>query len=176
MSPVAKSRTSTSAPDAPDPAGSAERRLLEALAQHFGGAEFSARAAAADIPRTLWQAAGVARPDAASCGRWLRSRRSATLVGRPSRTGVVRWQLKAATGPSAALQAPEPVTSAPAPPPPQQAPQRALASPAPLPPAPFPPRPQPPWWHMPATEVDPGLPGPRWACGRWWAPLPESAP
>jgi hypothetical protein len=155
------------------PAGDAERRLLEALAQHYGADPFSARAAAADIPRTLWQAAGVARPDAASCGRWLRSRRSATLVGRPSRTGVVRWQLKAATGPAAALQAPVPASHAPAPPPARQPAQRDPAPPAQQA---LPEPPQHPWWHMPATPADLGLPGPRWGCGRWWAPAAESAP
>jgi hypothetical protein len=64
MSPVAKSRTSTPAPAGFAPAGDAERRLLEALAERYGAAEFSARAAAADLSPALWQAAGVPRPDA----------------------------------------------------------------------------------------------------------------
>jgi hypothetical protein len=79
-------------------------------------------------------------------------------VGRPSRTGVVRWQLKAATGPAAALRAPVPATSAPETP---LAQQPAL---------------QAPWWVPSAPAVDAGLPGPRWGCGRWWSPLPEAAP
>jgi hypothetical protein len=58
--------------DAPAPAGDAEQLLLAALAQHYGADPFSARDAAAAIPGTLWQAAGVTRPDASSCGRWLR--------------------------------------------------------------------------------------------------------
>ena len=111
--------------DAPAPAGSPEQLLLEALARHYGADPFSARDAAAAIPCTLWQAAGVARPDANACGRWLCARRSPGLTGRPNRAGVVRWQLKAATAPGAALQAPVPVTSVPAPPPAQQAPQPA---------------------------------------------------
>ena len=158
------------------PAGDAVQALLEALARHYGGAEFSARDAAVVIPGALWQAAGVARPDAASCGRWLRSRRSATLAGRPSRTGVVRWQLKAATGSAAALQAPVPASHAPAPPPARQPAQRdpaPPASPAPLPPTTAPPTP---WWHMPATAADIGQPGRRWGCGAWWSPDSGSAP
>jgi hypothetical protein len=44
------------------PRGVARTAVLEALARHYGPAEFSARGAAAAIPGTLWQAAGVARP------------------------------------------------------------------------------------------------------------------
>jgi hypothetical protein len=43
----------------------------------------------------------------------LRSHRSATLTGKPDRSGIVRWCLRGATGPAAALQAPVPATSAP---------------------------------------------------------------
>jgi hypothetical protein len=149
------------------PAGDAEQRLLEALSERYGSGEFSARVAATDIPGILWQAAGVARPDASSCGRWLRSHRSATLVGKPDRTGVVRWRLRGAAAPVAARQAPGSATSVPAPPTAQQAPQ-----PVPEPPPP----PQRSWWHMSATAPDSGLPGPRWGCGTWWMPEPETAP
>ena len=95
------------------PAGDAERRLLEALAERYAGAEFSARSAASDLDPALWQSAGVVRPDASSVGRWLRSHRSATLTGKPDRSGIVRWCLRGATGPAAALQAPVPATSVP---------------------------------------------------------------
>jgi hypothetical protein len=85
--------------DAPtSPAGNAEQQLLAALARRYADAEFTARSAAADLAPALWQAAGVARADAGSCGRGLRSRRSATLVGRPDRTGVVRWRLRGRCG------------------------------------------------------------------------------
>ena len=47
----------------------AQQTLLAALARHYGADPFSARDAAAAIPGDLWQAAGVARPDAGSCGR-----------------------------------------------------------------------------------------------------------
>jgi hypothetical protein len=162
--------------DTPALAGDAERRLLEALAQRYVGDPFSARDAAAAIPCTLWQAAGVARPDANSCGRWLRSHRSASLTGKPDRSGVVRWRLRGAASPVAALQAPAPAARPPAPPQAQQVPQPA---PEPLPP-PQPPQapPRPPersWWHPPAPAADIGLPGPRWGCTAWWAPDGGSA-
>jgi hypothetical protein len=90
------------------PAGDAERHLLDALTQRYGADPFSARDAAAAIPSTLWSAAGVARPDAGSVGRWLRAHRSASLTGKPDRSGIVRWRLRAAAVPVAALQAPAP--------------------------------------------------------------------
>ncbi len=159
-----------------------EQQLLEALARHYGPAEFSARVAAAAIPGALWQAAGVACPDAGSCGRWLRSHRSATLVGKPDRTGVVRWRLRGAMAPVAARQAPVPVPRTPAPaggpPQAQQAPQPAPDCPPPPhhPPQAPPPPPERSWWYMSAPAADSGLPGPRWGCGAWWMPEPESAP
>jgi hypothetical protein len=103
----------------------AERRLLAALGRALRGAEFSARAAAADLDPRALAGRGVSRPDAASCGRWLRSHRSATLVGKPDRTGVVRWRLRGAAAPVAARQAPAPAARAPAPPQAQQVPQPA---------------------------------------------------
>ena len=84
--------------DAPAPAGSPEQLLLEALARHYGPAEFSARGAAAAIPGTLWQAAGVARPDPAAVGRWLRVRKGVVaghvLANRKNRDGVALWRLR----------------------------------------------------------------------------------
>ena len=157
-----------------------QQALLAALARRYGGAEFSARSAAADIPGTMWSAAGVNRPDANSCGRWLRARRGPGLTGRPSRSGVVQWRVRGPTGPAAALQAPVPATSAPQTPLAQQAPPRAPAPPAPPAPTGGPPQhaqpaQQLPWWVPSAPAVDAGLPGPRWGCGRWWSPLPEAA-
>ena len=93
-----------------------QQALLAALARRYGGAEFSARSAAADIPGTMWQSVGVTCPDANSCGRRLRARRSASLVGRPDRRGVVGWCLRGPTEPAAALRAPAPAASVPAPP------------------------------------------------------------
>jgi hypothetical protein len=61
--------------DAPAPAGSPEQLLLEALARHYGPAEFSAQGRRRGHSRHLWQAAGVARPDPAAVGRWLRVRK-----------------------------------------------------------------------------------------------------
>jgi hypothetical protein len=184
------------------PAGDAERRLLEALVQRYAGDPFSARDAAAAIPSTLWEGVGIPRPDAGSVGRWLRAHRNAALTGKPDRSGVVRWRLRGATGPVAALQAPVPATRTPASPLAQQAPvgglQRDPAPPAqqapvggpqpvhaPQQPAqqPLPPPaqqapvgdPQQPWWHPPAPAADIGLPGPRWGCTAWWAPDGGSA-
>ena len=98
MSSVAKSRTSTPAPDGFAPAGPAERRLLEALAERYAGAGFTAWSAAADIPGELWAAAGVARPGAGWCGSWLRARKGQAhgfeLTGEPDRDGVNRWRLR----------------------------------------------------------------------------------
>ena len=171
----------TTDPAGDAPAGDAVQRLLEALAQHYVDTAFSARDAAAAIPGALWQAAGVTRPDASSCGRWLRSHRSATLVGKPDRTGVVRWRLRGATAPVAARRAPVPAAHAPAPsggpPLARQAPQPAPEPPPPpQPPQSPPPPPQRSWWHLPATAADAGLPGPRWGCGAWWSPDAGSAP
>ncbi len=155
----------------------AQRALLAALARHYGADPFSARDAAAAIPAPVWSAAGVPRPDPAACGRWLRARRGPGLTGKPDRAGVVRWRLRGAAVPVAALRAPVPATRPPVPPQAQQAPQPA---PEPLPPPQPPQAPPPPpersWWHMPAPAADSGLPGSRWACGMWWMPQPESAP
>jgi hypothetical protein len=83
---------------APDSAGDAEQRLLAALAERYGSAGFTAWSAAADIPRELWLAAGVARPDAGWCGCWLRARKGQAhgfeLTGEPDRDGVNRWRLR----------------------------------------------------------------------------------
>ncbi len=155
----------------------AQQTLLAALAERYGADPFSARDAAVAIPAELWLAAGVARPDANSCGRWLRSHRSANLVGRSDRTGVVRWRLCGAASPVAARQAPVPAARPPASPQVQQAPQPAPESPPPpQPPQAPPPPPERSWWHMPATAADAGLPGPRWGCGAWWMPDAGSAP
>ena len=81
-----------------------QQALLTALAQHYGDTAFSARDAAATLPALLWQAAGVPRPDANACGRWLRARRGPGLTGKPNRAGVVQWRVRGATGPAAALQ------------------------------------------------------------------------
>ena len=96
------------------PAGDAERRLLEALVQRYAGDPFSARDAAAIIPAELWLAAGVARPDANSVGRWLRARRGPGLTGKPDRTGVVGWRLRGVAAPAAARHAPVPAARPPA--------------------------------------------------------------
>jgi hypothetical protein len=145
---------------APAPAGNAEQLLLAALAERYGGAEFSARSAAADLSPALWQVAGVPRPDAGSCGRWLRGRkeRGAALASRPNRDGVALWKLRGV---------PTPVARDPAP---------AEASPAPAvfrePPEnpPFP-APRTRWWAVPAP---PPAPAPGGAAERdggasWWA-------
>jgi hypothetical protein len=160
------------------PAGDAQQTLLAALAQRYADAAFSARDAAAAIPSALWLAAGVDRPDANSCGRWLRARRGPGLTGRSDRTGVVRWRVRGPTAPVAALQAPAAAASAPAPPLAQQALQPAppaTTSTAP-PPATTVPLAQQPWWHPPAPPADIGLPGPRWSCTAWWSPDAGSAP
>jgi hypothetical protein len=82
----------------PDPAAAAEQRLLEALAERYAGAGFTAWSAAADIPGELWAAAGVARPGAGWCGSWLRARKGQAhgfdLTGEPDRAGVNRWRLR----------------------------------------------------------------------------------
>ena len=148
-----------------------QQALLAALARRYGGAEFSARSAAANIPGTMWQSVGVTRPDANSCGRWLRARRGPRLTGRPSRSGVVGRCLRGPTEPAAALRAPVPAASVPASPPAQQPPLRD-----PAPPAPPQPAQQAPWWRSPAPPVDAGLPAGRWACGAWWLPEPERVP
>ncbi len=153
-------------------AGDAERRLLAALAERYAGGEFTARSAAVDLGPALWSAVGVARPDPAAVGRWLHSRRGPGLTGKPDRTGVVRWRLRGAAVPVAALQAPVPATHASAAAGPGGAPPRPRGSGG-QPPAPLP---QHPWWHMPATVADGGLPAPRRACWVWWAPDPGSAP
>ena len=158
------------------PAGDAERRLLEALVQRYAGDPFSARDAAAAIPSTLWEGVGIPRPDAGSVGRWLRAHRNAALTGKPDRSGVVRWRLRGATGPVAALQAPVPATRTPASSLAQQAPVGGLQR-DPAPPAQQAPvgDPQQPWWHPPAPAADIGLPDPRWGCTAWWAPDGGSA-
>ena len=97
-------------------AGDAQQTLLAALARRYGADPFSACDAAAAIPGALWQAAGVDRPDANACGRWLRARRGPGLTGKPNRAGVVQWRLRGATAPVVALRAPLPATRPPAPP------------------------------------------------------------
>jgi hypothetical protein len=83
-----------------DPAGDAGSRLLAALAERYGGAEFTARSAAADLSRALWAAVGIASPAPAAVGRWLRGRkeRGAALDNRTAGNGVRRWKLRGGSG------------------------------------------------------------------------------
>ena len=85
-----------------DPAGTAPRCRLAALAGRYGAAEFSARDAAASIPGALREAVGVPRPDAGSCGRWLRFRKGAVAGfvpgNRPDRDGIALWRLRGTAG------------------------------------------------------------------------------
>jgi hypothetical protein len=152
------------------PAGSPEQQLLEALARHYAGAEFSARSAAVDLDPLLWVAAGVARPDPAAVGRWLRVRKGVVagylLGNRKNRDGVALWRVRPA----------EPRQAAPAVP----------RDPAPLP-APssetVPPKPPAlplatPWWAVPASAppLAPGRAAERRGGASWWAPEPETVP
>lgn len=127
------------------PAGDAVHRLLQALAERYGTSEFPARAAAA----------GVARPDAGSYGRWLRFRKSAlasfVLGGRPDRDGVARWRLRPAAGvgrvPAPVLRDPPPALADAAPPVPPEPPPGAASRP---------------WWlAMCLPSRRPRLAGPR---------------
>jgi hypothetical protein len=150
------------------------RVLLAALAQRYDDRPFSARDAAAGIPSPLWRAAGVPRPTADACGRWLRAHRSATLTAKADRNGVNQWRLKvpappapAAAAPAAAPQAALPVAGVPEPPQPPQPPQAADSAAAPAAPPPQP------WWALPASALDTARQPPR---GAWWAPGEEGLP
>ena len=151
MSLVAESRTFIPAPGRPAPAGDAERRLLEALARHYAGAEFGARSAAVDLGSALWAAAGVARPDPAAVGRWLRVRKGVVagylLGNRKNRDGVALWRLRPLESRQAAPAVPR--DPAPLPPP----------SPETAPPKPPPPPLATPWWAVPASAPSPAVGG-----------------
>jgi hypothetical protein len=146
------------------PAGDAERRLLEALAERYGPAEFAARSAAAELDPALWAAAGVARPDPAAVGRWLRVRKGVVagyvLANRKNRDGVALWRVR----PAEPRQVAPPVPRDPAPLPPP--------SPETVPPKPPSPPLAAPWWAVPASAPFPAAGGAaeRRGGATWWSP------
>lgn len=152
---------------APDPAGDAEPQLLAALARRYAGGEFSARFAASDLDPALWSAAGVARPDPAAAGRWLRSQKGVAagyaLANRKNRDGVALWRVR----PAEPRLPPPAIPRDPASSPPSEAvPPAPLSSPASRP-----------WWSIaaaPAPAAGGAAEGRRGA--RWWEGAGEVAP
>jgi hypothetical protein len=140
---------------------------MAALAERYAGVEFTARSAAADLDPALWQAAGVARPDAGSCGRWLRAHKGPVhgfaLTGKVDRNGANRWRLRAV----------EPRKPAPAIP---RAPAPLPLSEA-VPPEPLPALASRPWWSVaPAPPPASGGAAERPRGASWWADLGAGLP
>ena len=153
------------------PAGDAEQLLLAALAEHYGPAEFSARAAAADLDAAFWAAVGVARPDAGSCGRWLRARKGVVagyvLANRKNRDGVSLWRLRPAEPrqPAPAGDAARPCDPA------------SLLPLGTTPTASLPAPEARPWWSIAAAPFPPaGGVAERQRGASWWADLGEVVP
>jgi hypothetical protein len=165
------------------PAADAERRLLEALAERYGPAEFAARSAAAELDPALWAAAGVARPDPAAVGRWLRVRKGVVaghvLANRKNRDGVALWRLRPVETRRPDVSG---ETSRARPGPRGPAPGRASPETSEVPTSAHPPEPLPapascPWWSPPSGPP-PAAGGaaerPRGAS--WWADLGAGSP
>jgi hypothetical protein len=148
--------------------------LLHALAERYAGTEFTARAAAGDLSPALWAAVGIASPDPAAVGRWLRVRKGAVagfaLGNRKNRDGVALWRVR----PVEARQAAPAIPRDPAPAEASPAPPRSGSRPKNPPFA----APRAPWWAVPAPppQSTPGGAAERDGGASWWTDLGEVTP